>query len=271
MVLIYCDSHTHLSDSAFNTDRDEIIKRSISLGVKYFAEIACEPNYWEKGLLLQKKYPENIFLSLGLHPHNCDKLTSENLEKLKSLCGQKNVSAIGEIGLDYAKSMHAKDLQKQTLVTILNETQNLNKPIILHCRNSFDGKENAYKDLFEILKNRWNAPINKKYGGILHCFSGTYAEAKEAVNMGLLLGINGTITYPKNEHLRETARKIGIKNLITETDCPYLPPQNQRGKRNSPLNIPEIYRALSETLQADTAETATIMVENFCHIFQRCL
>lgn len=265
MNLMYCDSHTHLLDEAFDTDRDTVIVQAINAGVKYIAEIGCEPGYWEKALILKEKYSKNIYTALGLHPHDCDKSTPENLKKLKNLCRRNNVSAIGEIGLDYAKSTHSRETQAETFITLLKETALPNKPVILHCRNGLD--KNAYEDLFALLKKYHKQPEGRRFAGILHCFGGSYDDAKKATDMGFLLGINATITYPKNENLREIIRKIGVKNLITETDCPYLPPQSQRGKRNSPSNIPEICKALSEVTKTPLIKTAEKALENFQVVF----
>ncbi|HUT85385.1 MAG TPA: TatD family hydrolase [Elusimicrobiales bacterium] len=264
----YCDSHAHLLDNAFDADREQIIEQSFADGIENIAEIACEPKDWNGAVALQKKYPKNIKCALGIHPHNCDKLTPDTLKKLKTFFADDNISALGEIGLDYAKSTFDKETQKETLITILKETASFNKPLILHCRNDFEGKENAYADLADILKSYWTPPTNRKITGILHCFSSAITDAVWAVDMGLLIGIGGIITYPKNDALRETAVKVRLENLITETDCPYLPPQTQRGKRNSPLNIPEICKALGEILKVPAEKISKVTVKNFKEVFK---
>ncbi|MDR0952641.1 MAG: TatD family hydrolase, partial [Elusimicrobiota bacterium] len=137
------------------------------------------------------------------------------------------------------------------------------KPIILHCRKGAGEEDfSAYEDLFALLKN---APLN---GGIMHCFSGRYIDATRALDHGFLIGATGIIGYKKNNDLRESFKKIGLKNIVVETDCPYLPPQSKRGKRNEPANIPEIAATLAEILGEPLSRVADITTQNTTNIFK---
>lgn len=142
---------------------------------------------------------------------------------------------------------------------MLSLTSEVKKPIILHARKNADpGDWGAYGDLFKILKSDWRAQT----GGVMHCFSGRYEDAVKALDIGLKLGVNGIITYKKNNDLRETIKKAGVKNILFETDCPYLPPQSKRGIRNDPSNIPEIARFTADFLNMRVEEAAEITTEN---------
>jgi TatD DNase family protein len=266
-TLTYIDSHAHVNDSAFDTDRDSIIAKSFGNDVNLIVEIACCSRDWEKGISLTKRFPGKIFCALGIHPQNCEDFTPENMSKLKELFKQKAVVGLGEIGFDYAIGSHSKELQKEVFSGLLSFAKDPKKPLILHCRNPFEPKDgNAYSDMFSIIKQKHSS--NKEKSGILHCFSGEYSDAKTAIDLGFLLGVNGTITYPKNEALRETVRKVGPKNIVIETDCPYLPPQNHRGKRNDPSLIPEIYRFVSETSSTPLKKTLEMVYENCVKLFE---
>jgi len=266
METVYSDSHAHLSDEAFSSDREAVISRAISAGVELIVEVGCEVSAWESALSLCRSRPENFVCALGLHPHNCGELNAANLAALKKLLPEPQVIAVGEIGLDYARSTFPRQKQLEVLAELLKLASSAGKPVIFHCRSSFDGKLNAYADLFASIKTCWTPPSGK-FSGILHCFSGDGADAGSAAEAGLLLGVNGTVTYPKNDGLREIFRRAGAGRLVLETDCPYLPPQSARGKRNEPSAIPEICRALAETLgiaPEAAAETSFQNLRSFC-------
>ena len=134
-------------------------------------------------------------------------------------------------------------------------SKELEKPAIFHCRNGKNPKiDNAYQDLFEILVKEWEYNSNTNKRGILHSFSGSIGDAKKAIELNLYLGINGTFTYPKNKELREIVKIVGINNIVIETDCPYLPPQSMRGKRNTPLSVIEILNEVAAFLGVKFSE-----------------
>jgi len=257
---MFTDSHTHLNNSAFDTDKEDVIGAAFLAGVTRMVEIACSPAEWRNAIDLAKKYPGRIFCACGLHPHDCTEYGPEQENILKKLFAEENIKALGEIGLDYAKKYHPAEIQKETFLKMLKLTREIKKPLVIHCRNGNLPEDNAYADLIEILKNNWAASQNY-HPGVFHCFSGSLEDAKQAADMGFLLGINGTITYPKNNDLRETVKTLGLKRIILETDCPYLPPQSIRGKRNDPSRIPEIAGALTTIFGKplkEIAETTTL-------------
>jgi len=263
------ESHAHLCDSAFDSDRDEVVADVFSAGVTKIIEIGCFPSDWDNVIGLSGKYPDKIFCALGLHPHGCDLFNPSTEAKLKKIFGEHKITALGEIGLDYARTKHPKDMQKEVFSRLLKIADELRRPVIFHCRNGSNPEKeaNAYSDLLEIIGADWKGFKNSRFSGVLHCFSGTQKDAFRALDMGLALGINGTITYPKNNELRDIAKKAGLEKIVLETDCPYLPPQSIRGKRNDPSRLPEIACALAQALGVRVESVAEITFKNCSDLF----
>ncbi|MGB2578477.1 TatD DNase family protein [Elusimicrobium simillimum] len=259
------DSHAHMTDPAFDADRDAVIEACVKNGVKNILEIGCDVPEWEPTLELAAKYKGIVYPVLGLHPSCGSNYSEDVLARLADLIVRPEVVAIGEIGLDYVHMSTAAEAQKEIFTNILGFTKTVNKPIVLHARKNNDPEDwGVYGDMFSILKSSW---MPGKTGGVLHCFSGLYEHAAAALDMGLKLGINGIITYKKNNDLRETLKKVGLKNILLETDCPYLPPQSIRGQRNSPLSIPEIATFIADYLGVTVAQVADTTTENSKKMF----
>ena len=257
-MITFIDSHAHLNDEAFNDDREQVITACFDAGVKQMVEIACETNEWQPALDLCQKYKGQIYAAASIHPINAEQLIDESFEELKKYLSFDDFKAVGEIGLDYFyEDSSPLTLQQEVFDRQLELAQNIKKPIILHCRQGKDKQDfSAYEDMFFLLK---------KYslsGGVLHCFSGRKQDAYRALDNGFLLGINGIIGYKKNQDLRDIIKQVGLKYLMLETDCPYLPPQSKRGQRNSPVNIPEIAQYLADILGKSINEVADQTTQN---------
>lgn len=263
---ILIDSHAHIMDAAFDADRDAVIKNSFNLGVKKIVEIACEAAEWQPALDLCAKYPGSIYAVLGLHPLYAAEVGEADFALLKTLFNQSAAVGIGEMGLDYFYEPFDKEKQKYVFANLLKMTAEIKLPAVLHIRGDKSGGFEAYEDTFKCLETHWT-PKSKTANGVLHCFSGRYQDAARAVDMGLVIGINGIISYKKNDDLRASIKKIGLKNLILETDCPYLPPQSKRGKRNSPENIPEIAEAVADILGVSAGEVSSVTTANTEELF----
>lgn len=234
----FIDSHAHLTDPAFDVDRETLIARLPQAGLAACIEIGCAPNEWETTLALAEKHPGFIETALGVHPEYAAQFSTGELTQLTDFLKNKHTLAVGEIGLDYTCLAQAsKDLQHQTFVQMLGLANQTKKPIVLHVRRNEENYD-VYDDTFACLKHHWAAKSSTQYPGVLHCFCARYEEAKQALDQGLLLGINGCFTYKKNEYIREAVKKAGVDKIILETDCPYLSPQGKRGTRNDPANIP---------------------------------
>ncbi|MBQ4494018.1 MAG: TatD family hydrolase [Elusimicrobiaceae bacterium] len=262
--MYFIDSHAHINDEAFDKDRKDVIEKSLLAGVKNIVEIACEEPEWQEAVDLCAKYPDVFCAVCGIHPIYASARTEEQIKKLKEFLKNPIFRAVGEIGLDYAWLNSSTEKQQQDVFEeMLGLAKEINKPVVLHCRKTNEPDDfKAYEDLFSIMKN------HDAQGGIFHCFSARYIDAKRALDRGFLLGLNGVISYKKNNDLRDVIKKIGIEYFVLETDCPYLPPQTKRGQRNSPQNIPEIAEYLANLLNIPLETCAKITTQNAKNFFK---
>lgn len=259
----FIDSHAHLNDPAFDSDRDKLISARLpQAGISASIEIACSPDEWLPAFALADKYPGFIGAVLGIHPEYAPKYGPNEAAQLPTLLQDKRALAVGEIGLDYTcLEIAPKDLQHQIfqqMLALANQTQ---KPLVLHVRRN-EQDYAAYDDTFATLKHHWQNAAATVYPGVLHCFCARYEEAKKALDGGLLLGINGCFTYKKNEYIREAVKKAGADKIILETDCPYLSPQGKRGTRNDPSNVPLIAQYVADYLDIPLETLAELTTQN---------
>lgn len=258
----FWDTHAHLCSEPFASDRDAVLKRAQQAGVQHVVEIADDPSEWAQAIALSRARPGQVRCSLGLHPYYADKFSGQLLEDLKLKTALPEVVAIGEIGLDYVKTDIPRPVQINALENLLAACSNLDKPAVIHCRG-------AYEDLRAIFKNFYSGPPQKnRFHGVVHCFSGNTDDALFCSGLGFALGVDGPITYPKNDELRRAFKEVGAACLVLETDSPYLPPQSSRGKRNEPRAIPEIGGKLAETLGMPLPELARTTSENARALFR---
>ena len=253
----FIDSHAHLTDPAFDQDRDVLIAQILpKANIVKSVEIGCAPDEWQPSLDLTQKYPSMIVPVLGVHPEYSVKFTTKHTKIFQQFLKDPRVSAIGEIGLDYTCLEEADKLTQQALFEQMIGFANEAKlPLVLHVRRAAEDYS-VYDDTFSILARHWQKSTARPYSGVLHCFCARYEEAKKALDMGMLLGINGCFTYKKNEYIREAVKKVGVDKIILETDCPYLSPQGKRGTRNDPSNIPLIAQFVADYLNIPIEELA---------------
>ena len=264
---MFIETHAHLNDKAFDHDRDAVIGKSFANGVDKIVEIACAGGEWAAGEKLAASREGKIFCAFGLHPEYVKDAGPQRLAELPGWLSKTCCVALGEIGLDYWWEPEKKAEQLQLLAEQLPLSEKFLKPVVFHARNGRDrAAGDAYHDLALELK-KWTFNNKKKARGILHCFSGSWEDVKAGLDLGLLLGINGTFTYKNNEPLREMVKKAGLENIVLETDCPYLPVQTMRGKRNDPSYIPDIARAAAGYLNVRVEALGEVTTENALRLF----
>lgn len=256
------DTHVHLNDPQFESDREEVLRLCEEKGVARIVEIADSPAGWDRSIGLSRAYPRMIRCALGLHPYYADQWTKELSASLRRQADNKEVVAVGEIGLDYAKCKIPKEVQRSSFIKMLESADERRLPVVIHCRE-------AYPDMMAILKGRYGARPSKRFHGVLHCFSGNKENALEAVRLGFALGVDGPITYPKNDALREAIKAAGLNYIVLETDSPYLPPQSFRGKRNDPSLLPEIAQRVAALFAVNVEECARETMQNGEDLFHR--
>lgn len=250
------DTHTHLYSDQFDEDREEMIQRAIEKGVTHFFLPAINSETHKKMLALESQYPNQIFAMMGLHP--CD-VKPENWEKeldiVRQYLDKRKFCAIGEIGIDLYWDKNTLDIQIQAFERQIDWAIDLDKPIVIHTRESFD-------ELFEVLERR----KHPKLRGILHCFSGNLEQAKKAIDLGFSLGIGGVVTF-KNGKIDQFLKEIPLKHIVLETDSPYLAPVPHRGKRNESSFLDLVVGKLVDIYQLDFKEIDRITTENALKIF----
>ena len=255
------DTHTHLNDPKFDADREDVLRRCEAAGVARIVEIADSPADWDKAIALSRARPKLVRCSLGLHPYHADQWEDALEDRLAQRAKLNEVVAVGEIGLDYAKCEIPKDVQRASLEKMLDLADRCELPVVLHCRE-------AYADMMPLLKARYAGRPKKRFHGVLHCFSGSKEDALLAVELGFALGVDGPVTYPKNDPLREALKAAGLGNIVLETDSPYLPPQSSRGKRNDPSLLPEIAERVAQLFGVSVAQARERTAANGLELFR---
>ena len=220
--MILTDTHTHLYLKDFDNDRKQIIENAIKKGVKYMFLPNIDNISIKSMLNICKDFPKNCFPMIGLHPSCVKENFKKELKNIDILLKEKkyNFFAIGETGMDLYRDKTFAKLQEIAFKHQIDLALKYKLPVVIHSRNSFD-------KIFKIIKNFNNSNLK----GIFHCFTGTIAQANKVTELGFKLGIGGIITF-KNSDLDNTIRYVDLKNIVLETDSPYLAPMPYRGKRN---------------------------------------
>lgn len=259
----FIDTHVHLCDERFDADRAEVIARSAAAGVTRLVEIADGPEEWAQAAALAKSYPGAVLCALGLHPYHADRFGDGFLEKLKTAVAECGAVAIGEIGLDYAKSEVPRETQLTAFRALARAGRDWDIPLVVHCRD-------AYADLLPVLLELFPKPhASHRFWGVVHCFSGGPDEAEALKKIGFALGADGPVTYKKNDVLRDALRRAGPDCVVLETDCPYLPPQTIRGQRNEPVGVIEIAKKMSELWSISPDEVAQATSRNARDLYRQ--
>lgn len=245
------DTHAHYDDEAFDGDRDELLKSLPEQGIGTVVNTGASMESCKSTLKLAEQYP-HIYAAIGVHPNETGELTEQDMEWLKAASAGKKVVAIGEIGLDYYWDEPEREIQKNWFERQLSLASEVDLPVVIHSRD-------AAKDTLDIMK-AWQ---KESTGGVIHCFSYGTEIAREYLNMGYYLGIGGVLTFKNARKLIETAEYAPLSQLVLETDCPYLAPVPNRGKRNSSLNLTYVVKALAgikglpeETIIEETEKNA---------------
>ncbi len=221
------DTHAHIL-SEFYDDIDELIDELKSKNIIKVINCADSIETSKEVLNIYNKYEGYLLPAVGIHPENID---NSNLKTIENIIKEHKVFAIGEIGLDYHYNDENKDEQKEYFIKQLDLALKYDLPVIIHIRE-------AMQECFDILKTRKNK-------GIIHCFSGSVEMAREYIKLGYKLGIGGVLTF-KNSKLYEVIEKIDLKDIVLETDSPFLSPEPFRGKKNKPCNVLYVAKRIAE-------------------------
>jgi TatD DNase family protein len=253
--MIFTDTHTHLYSEEFDQDRNEMIQRAIEAGVSRFFVPSIDSNYTQKMYELEKEFPENIFLMMGLHPTYVKENYLEELAHVEIELSKRKFQAIGEIGIDLFWDKTFLKQQQHAFQHQIQLAKKYNLGINIHCRDAFD-------ETFEVLESEKAADLF----GIFHCFTGDLAQAEKAISLGMKLGIGGVATF-KNGKIDQFLNQIDIKHIVLETDSPYLAPVPYRGKRNESSYVTLVAQKLAEIYNLSIEEIAQITTENSKAVF----
>lgn len=253
--MILTDTHTHLYSEEFDNDRDSMIERAINMGIKRFFVPSIDSSCTKQMYDLETKYPDNIFLMMGLHPTYVKENYEEELAHVEQQLTTHKFYAVGEIGIDlYWDKTRLKE-QQDAFKKQIQLAKKHKLPINIHCRDAFN-------EVFEVLESEKSDDLY----GIFHCFTGDFEQAQKAISYNMKLGIGGVATF-KNGKIDQFLNNIDINNIVLETDSPYLAPAPYRGKRNESSYTKIIADKLAEIYGLTTQEIAAVTTENSRQIF----
>ncbi len=254
------DTHAHLN-MRFGEDLAETISRAADAGVTQIITVGTDLESSNKAVELSERY-DGVFAAVGIHPHDVSAITMADMDTLGTIAMNPRVVAIGETGLDFNRDISPKDKQIIAFLWQIDLAEETGLPVIIHCRQASD-------DMVALLRSRLSAPSStrQQYRGVIHCFNGDAATAKAYLDMGFHISVGGYIGYPKSTGLSEVIRSIPKDRLLVETDCPFLPPQNYRGKRNEPAYLTSTVKILAEIMSAPYEDIAAATTRNAKRLF----
>ena len=251
------DTHAHLDFKDFDKDRDAVIQRALDNDVQKIITIGCNLERSQAAIDIAYQH-SNVYATIGIHPDDIKELdNSSALEKLYKLGQQPKVVALGEIGLEYyhlddekVKKAQIKGFREQ-----LHLAKELDLPVILHCRD-------AYEEMLEVLKS------DKISRGVVHCFLGNKEVARQLLDLGLHISFTGIITFKKKaEDVVRMVNEVPLERLMVETDCPYLAPEPNRGKRNEPAYVRQVAEKIATVKEISLDKVAEVTSKNAVDLF----
>ncbi len=257
------DSHTHLQAPEFDADRDAVLGRAAAAGLEGMLVLGWDVASSERAVELAQAHA-NIFAAAGCHPHDAASADEASLARLDGLAGHAAVVAVGEIGLDFYRNLSPREAQVRVLHHHLQTAAELSKPVAVHCRE-------AHETLFPIVEE-WSKKLGHRLPdtrplGVMHYFSGDIELGLRYIDLGFLISIHTSVTYPNSQRLQEVARALPLECLLVETDSPYGAPQSVRGQRNEPARVIEAVAKIA-ALRVEAVElVAEATTANACRLF----
>ena len=227
------DTHAHYDDRQFEEDREELLGSMRENGVELIVDAGSDIASWDKIEQLTDRYPF-IYGAIGVHPDEVGELDEEKMKRMEQLLAREKMVAVGEIGLDYYWDKENRDLQKMWFIRQLELAKQLDLPVIIHSRE-------AAADTMEIMKQ-----YAGELSGVIHCYSYSKEMAQEYIKMGFYIGVGGVVTFKNAKKLKEVVENIPLTSIVLETDCPYMAPEPNRGKRNNSAYIRYVAEKIAE-------------------------
>jgi TatD DNase family protein len=262
---MFVDSHAHLEMEPFDSDREQMMARAREAGLEKIVAIGSGtgPGSLDCGIRLAEQH-DFLYATIGIHPHEAKLATDTDFRELETLSKRPKVIAWGEIGLDYFYDHSPRELQQEVFLKQMELARAAQLPIVIHCRPS-DQSQNAWDDCLQLMEQHWRA---SGLGGILHCFTGSWAHARRALELGFMISFAGNLTFPKAQPIRDAAKEVPLDRILIETDSPFLAPVPHRGRRNEPAFVREVARQLGEIRGLSTEEAGRRTALNFYNFFK---
>jgi TatD DNase family protein len=246
-----CDSHCHLQDRRFKNEVEKVIRDAKKSGVEKILIPGWDLRSSKEAIEISNKF-DNVFAACGVHPHDAKFYDGAIENRIIELTGNKNVVAVGEIGLDYYRNLSPKEMQIDAFKKQLKIAEERDLPVIIHTRDSVE-------DTIKIVKE-----FNCR--GVFHAFNNSKEIAKKITSMGFYIGIGGVVTYP-NSCISIALKEISLDFVLVETDAPYLTPHPHRGKRNEPAFTTYVLKKIVEIKSIPFAEAADKIYRNTKELF----
>ncbi|MCL1996654.1 MAG: TatD family hydrolase [Defluviitaleaceae bacterium] len=256
---MYFETHAHYNNHMFKQDRHELMLRMHNT-VSHIVNIAWDIPSARLAIDMAQQY-SFAYATVGFHPGDSAKMKPNDEATLMELCNDKKVLAVGEIGLDHHYSEPPRDIQERVFRTQLKIAQEVNLPIIIHCRE-------AHGQTFDILKKAQMPTRQGRGAGVMHCYSGSVELALEYVKMGYYLGVGGVVTYKNAKNLIDVVAKIPLEHILIETDAPYLTPIPNRGKRNDSTNLKYVVERIAQIKGCSPENVADATTANALNFFE---
>ncbi len=250
----FFDTHAHYNDEVYDIDREEVLKKIRESGVEYIVNVGYNKVSSIDSINLSKKY-DYIYSAIGVHPHDVENETAQDIYNVYNENDNKKIVAIGEIGLDYAFVKDNKLKQIALFESQIELANSLKLPILIHSRD-------AALDTYNVIKNK-----RAEYGTLFHCFQPSDDLVRLVLENGYMVAFGGNITFKRNEAFKKYIEQIPLSQIVIETDSPYLSPEPYRGKRNDSSNLDIICKKLSEYKGKDVEEVAEIVYNNAVKYF----
>ncbi|SNY93458.1 TatD DNase family protein [Cohaesibacter sp. ES.047] len=252
------DSHCHLDFPDFKEELGDVIRRAELAGVGHMVTISTRIRQFDQVKAIAEAH-DNIFCSVGTHPHNADEELDFSAEDIAKLAEHPKCVAIGEAGLDYFYDNAPREAQAQGLRTHINAARMTGLPLVIHSRD-------ADEDMISILSEGMEEGA---YPALLHCFSSGRELAMRAVDMGMYVSLSGILTFRRSQDIRDIVADVPLDRLLVETDAPYLAPMPYRGKRNEPAYVAHTAAVLAEVKGVSLEEITRITTDNFFRFFSK--
>ena len=252
------DSHCHLDFPDFKEELDDVVRRAELAGVGHMVTICTRIKKFDEVKAIAERY-DNVFCSVGTHPHNADEELDYSAEDIAKLAEYPKCVAIGEVGLDYFYDNAPREAQAEGFRRHIKAARMTGLPLSIHTRDAED-------DTIAILKEGMEEGA---FPALLHCYSSNRELAMRSLEMGLYVSLSGILTFKRSQEIRDTIKDVPLDRLLVETDAPYLAPMPYRGKRNEPSYVVNTAQVLADVKGVSLEEITKITTDNFFRLFSK--